>query len=206
MRICARETAPSLSFPRRGERACCRKPRRPFSPTLVRNTSGLELSQIGMAAADLLADKLLAHGDPDEDEVRRAAPPMDSAERSGRGYRSRWNTIVGTRECSDTMPVYPAGNTGTCHPGQYSPELTMERARKRYEGLVGAWMPAVREVLPGWKPYFSNSASSTPQEYADLLSWQRWVESCRTKREPSLYANWYLSYELVSSPAQSELF
>ena len=108
---------------------------------------GLELKEIGLANADLLADKLLAHGDPVEDEVRRAAPPMDSAQHSERGYRPRWNTIVGTRECSDTMPVYPSGNTRTYHPGQYFHDLTA-RAGKRHEGLVGGWMPAVRKVLP----------------------------------------------------------
>ncbi|HEX4007805.1 MAG TPA: Tat pathway signal protein [Acidobacteriaceae bacterium] len=110
---------------------------------------GLDLAKIGMAPNDLLADKLLAQGDPDEDEVRRAAPPMDSAEHGGRGFRPRWNTIVGTRECSDTMPVYPAGNTRTYHPGQYFPEMNQEKARKRHEGLAGGWMPAVRKVLPG---------------------------------------------------------
>ncbi len=110
---------------------------------------GLDLKDIGMTGRDLLADKLLAHGDPVEDEVRRAAPPMDSAVRGGRGYRARWNTILGTRECSDTMPVYPSGNTRTYHPQQYFHELTQERAAKRHEGLVGGWMPAVRKVLPG---------------------------------------------------------
>lgn len=109
----------------------------------------LELSKIGLSAPDLLADKLLAHGDPDEDEVRRAAPPMDSAAPHGRYYRPRWNTIVGTRECEDTMPVYPAGNTRTYHPIQYFPQLTNECARQRHEGLVGGWMPAVRKVFPG---------------------------------------------------------
>ncbi len=110
---------------------------------------GLSLKDIGLSAADLLADKLLAHGDPDENEVRHAVPPMDSAEHTGRGYRPSWNTIVGTRECSDTMPVYPSGNTRTYHPVQYFKELTQERAAKRFEGLVGGWMPAVRKVLPG---------------------------------------------------------
>jgi hypothetical protein len=110
---------------------------------------GLDLKDIGMSAPDLLADRLLARGDPDEDEVRRAAPPMDSALPSRPGERPRWNTIVGTRECSDTMPVFPAGNTRTYHPQQYFRELTLERARKRHEGLVGGWMPAVRKVLPG---------------------------------------------------------
>ena len=110
---------------------------------------GLDLKDIGLADRDLLADKLLANGDPIEDDVRRAAPPMDSAQRSGRGYRPSWNTIVGTRECSDTMPVYPGGNTRTYHPVQFIHDLNQERAQKRYEGLAGGWMPAVRKVFPG---------------------------------------------------------
>ena len=110
---------------------------------------GLDIKDIGMAARDLLADKLLANGDPNEDQVRRAAPPMNSTHREGPNARPTWNTFVGTRECSDTMPVYPSGNTRTYHPVQYFRELTQDRANKRYEGLVGGWMPAVRKVMPG---------------------------------------------------------
>ncbi|MFZ0663721.1 MAG: Tat pathway signal protein [Acidobacteriaceae bacterium] len=111
---------------------------------------GLDLKDIGMSPRDLLADKLLANGDPMEDDVRRAAPPMDSASHGGgRYYRPHWNTFVGTRECSDTMPVFPSGNTRTYHPIQYFGELTQKRANKRHEGLVGGWMPAVRKVLSG---------------------------------------------------------
>lgn len=111
---------------------------------------GLDLKDIGMADADLLADRLLAHGDPDEQEVRRAAPPMNSDHSHERHpeFRPGWNTIVGTRECSDTMPVYPAGNTRTYHPQQYFREITQQNANRRYEGLVGGWMPAVRKVIP----------------------------------------------------------
>jgi hypothetical protein len=112
---------------------------------------GLDLKDIGMAGPDLLADRLLAHGDPSEDEVRRAAPPMDSSHPEGHhpNYRPSWNTFVGTRECSDTMPVYPSGSTRTYHPVQYFKELTQDRANQRFEGLVGGWMPAVRKLLPG---------------------------------------------------------
>lgn len=109
---------------------------------------GLELSQIGLAGPDLLAEKLLAAGEPDEDAVRNAAPPMDSATPKWKFYRPGWNTILGTRECSDTMPVYPAGSTRTYHPIQYFPALTNELARQRHEGLVGGWMPAARKVFP----------------------------------------------------------
>jgi hypothetical protein len=113
---------------------------------------GLSIEEIGMAGPDLLADKLLAGGgDPEEDQVRAAAPPMHSFHPStpNRDYRPSWETFVGTRECSDTMPVYPSGNTRTYHPVQYFRELTQARAEKRFEGLIGGWMPAVRKVLPG---------------------------------------------------------
>ncbi len=111
---------------------------------------GLNLSEIGTSGPDLLANKLLENGDPDPEQVKSAAPPLGSA--AGRpglpGGRVTWNTFVGTRECSDTMPVYPGGNTRTYHPVQYFPELTGALAEKRFEGLLGGWMPAVRKVMP----------------------------------------------------------
>lgn len=110
---------------------------------------GLDIKEIGMSGPDLLADKLLEHGDPIEKDVRSAAPPMNSAHSDRPNARAGWNTFVGTRECSDTMPVYPSGNTRTYHPVQYFKELTQARANKRFEGLVGGWMPAVRKVMPG---------------------------------------------------------
>lgn len=132
---------------------------------------GLELKDIGMAARDLLADKLLAKGDPDEDEVRRAAPPMDSEHRhEGRYDRPRWNTFAGTRECADTMPIFPSGNTRTYHPIQYFSELTNERAEKRHEGLVGGWMPAARKVLPG-----DNGAYYEMIVFGDVLAKDRFI-------------------------------
>lgn len=111
---------------------------------------GLSLRDIGMSGRDLLADKLLENGDPDPNQVKLAAPPLASGMRRRAFYfRSPWNTFVGTKECMDTMPVYPSGSTRTYHPGQYFPELNSPAtAEKRYEGLVGDWMPAVRKVMP----------------------------------------------------------
>lgn len=111
---------------------------------------GLSLKDIGMSGPDLLAAKLLENGDPDPEQVKSAAPPMGSAT-GGRSvyFRLPWNTFVGTKECFDTMPVYPSGSTRTYHPGQYFPELNArEAAEKRFEGLVGGWMPAVRKIMP----------------------------------------------------------
>lgn len=113
---------------------------------------GLDLKDIGMSGPDLLADKLLAPGDPDPAQVKSAAPPQGSAtfnNANGRPVRPRWDTFVGTRECADTMPVYPSGNTRTYHPSQYVAELRHPQiASKRYDGLIGGWMPAVRKIFP----------------------------------------------------------
>ena len=110
---------------------------------------GLKIEDVGTSPRDLLAEKLLERGDPDPVEVRDAAPPLGSGQRNaqGGGGRLSWNTFVGTKECYDTMPVYPGGNTRTYHPNQYFPELNGAAAH-RYEGLLGGWMPAVRKVFP----------------------------------------------------------
>ena len=108
---------------------------------------GLKLSEIGLAGPDLLADRLLADGDPDPEQVRRAAPPMGSAEEEHR-WRIGWETIVGTKECLDTMPVYPSGGTRAYHPAQFFSELNEGLTKKRFDGLLGGWMPAVRKVMP----------------------------------------------------------
>jgi major membrane immunogen (membrane-anchored lipoprotein) len=121
---------------------------------------GLKLSEIGMAGPDLLADRLLADGDPDPAQVKAAAPPMASAPPEHPWDRPAWNTILGTVECSDTMPVFPAGNTRAYHPIQYFPELDREAAAKRHEGLIGGWMPAARKVFPAGGPAPGNGASA----------------------------------------------
>jgi hypothetical protein len=127
---------------------------------------GLSQQEIAASLPDLLADKLLAGGgDPDEMQVRDAAPVIGSplppnpngpqgGNANGGGGTNSWNTFVGTKECFDTAPVYAAGNTRTYHPNQYFPELqatsTGERAnmRERWEGLLAGWMPAVHKIFP----------------------------------------------------------
>jgi len=108
---------------------------------------GLDLKDIGTTGADLLAERLLASGDPDPVKVMSAAPPLGSSSQERSGWRLPWDTIVGTKECFDTMPVFPAGATRAYHPVQYFPELTNQAARKRFDGLIGGWMPAVRKVF-----------------------------------------------------------
>lgn len=117
---------------------------------------GMTLEDIGMSPSDMLADKLLASGnDPDPVMVMKAAPPHGSEvfrRRPGAPpsfeFRPRWDTFVGTVEALDTAPVYPSGGTRTYHPNQDFPEINMDATRQRHDGLVGAWMPAVRKIMP----------------------------------------------------------
>jgi hypothetical protein len=131
---------------------------------------GLAIKDIGLSGPDLLADKLLQNGDPDPEQVRAAAPPMGSAIDRRPNARATWNTIVGTRECSDTMPVYPSGNTRTYHPVQSFPDLTPQSAAKRYEGLLGAYMPAVRKIMPA-----SSTAYHEVIVFGDVLAKDRFI-------------------------------
>ena len=159
---------------------------------------GLQLSQVGLADQDLLANKLLAHGEPDEDQVRRAAPPMDSAAPKGAHYRPGWNTILGTRECDDTMPVYPAGNTRTYHPIQYFAELTNDLARHRWEGLVGGWMPAARKVFPGNdQSYYETIAFGDVLAHDRFIvqTWHRTSHIRAGKIEKAVYGYSYPAYD-----------
>jgi hypothetical protein len=128
---------------------------------------GLSPQEIAGSLPDILADKLLAGGgDPDEIQVRDAAPLIGGpvapnpnggpggGNAAGGGGTSSWNTFVGTKECFDTAPVYAQGNTRTYHPNQYFTELQPGTAgekantRERWEGLIGGWMPCVHKIFP----------------------------------------------------------
>jgi hypothetical protein len=116
---------------------------------------GLSMNDIGLADADLLADRLLAGGgDPDPEKVKAAAPPQGSAAPAPGAPvpinpRTRWTTFVGTVEAFDVAPVYYGGNTRTFHPAQMAPDLRDPvNQGKVFDGLIGGWMPAVRKVMP----------------------------------------------------------
>ena len=110
---------------------------------------GLDLKDIGMAGPTCWPISCWPTAIRTRMKCARGAADGFRASRRTGTIRPRWNTIVGTRECSDTMPVYPSGSTRTYHPVQYFRELTLERARNDIEGPLGGWMPAVRKVMPG---------------------------------------------------------
>jgi hypothetical protein len=155
-------------------RVMTKRPEAVFSQAAV-PFLGLSREAIGASLPDILADKLLAGGgDPDEIQVRDAAPLIGGpaepnpnrpgGNAAGGGGTNSWNTFVGTKECFDTAPVYAGGNTRSYHPNQYFPELQAaapnaaanavttpaDRAntRERWEGLLGGWMPAVHKIFP----------------------------------------------------------
>ena len=118
---------------------------------------GMSMDDIGLSGPDLLADKLLVHGDdPDEELVKSAIPPQGAPAPNpnpqqaagGGGARTVWDDYIGTKECYDTQPVFPGGYTKTYHPVQYVPELRADVVAKRFDGHLGGWMPAPRKVFP----------------------------------------------------------
>jgi hypothetical protein len=143
---------------------------------------GLSLDDIGVSGPDLLADRLLeGGGDPDPERVKSAAPPLESkiTKREQWGERLPWNTFVGTKECFDTMPVTPRGSTRTYHPEQHFPELNAEAAQRRFEGLIGGWMPAVRKVFPLTETSYIEVVVFGDVEAKDRFIVQTWHRTAR---------------------------
>ncbi len=136
---------------------------------------GLALKDIGMSPRDLLAERLLEGGDdPDLERVRSAAPPLGSLQSTGPSWRLPWDTFVGTKECSDTMPVFSSGSTRTYHPIQFFPEHNQKTAQKRFDGLVGGWMPAVRKILPASETAYDEVIVFGDVEAGDRFIVQTW--------------------------------
>lgn len=172
----------------RGAKRVLAKPVEPTFAGTEKPYLGLTLQDIGLSGPDLLADKLLeGGGDPDEERVRTAAPPLGSGAGQGQGpgggaVRLPWNTFVGTKECSDTMPVYPQGNTRTYHPSQYFTELRQPGiAQKRFEGMLGGWMPAVRKVAPISEGAYIELVIFGDVEAKDRFIVQTWHRSAKVE-------------------------
>ncbi|MHC1479730.1 Tat pathway signal protein [Frateuria aurantia] len=107
---------------------------------------GMKLADIALADADLLADRLLAGGEPDPLAVRDAAYPVAGKLDPPNGP---WTTFLGNRECLDTIQVFPNGNTITFkfQPGDALPHDQDGMIEQRYEGVIGGWMPGVHKVF-----------------------------------------------------------
>jgi hypothetical protein len=156
---------------------------------------GLSLKEIGLSPRDLLADRLLEGGnDPDPEQVKSAAPPLGSVQNPGPSWRLPWDTFVGTRECSDTMPVFATGSTRTYHPVQYFPEDNRKTGQKRFDGLIGGWMPAVRKVMPISDTAYDEVIVFGDTEAHDKFIVQTWHRTTRVENGKIAKAVYGYSY------------
>ena len=164
---------------------------------------GLSMNDIGLADADLLADRLLAgSGDPDPEKVKAAAPPLGSAmpttapgTPAGANPRTRWTTFVGTVEAFDVAPVYYGGNTRTYHPIQVAPDLRNAVNQGRvFDGLLGGWMPAVRKVMPVSDTVYYEVIVFGDVEARDKFIVQTWHRTARIENGKMVQAIYGYSY------------
>ena len=171
---------------------------------------GLTLKDIGMSARDLLAERLLEGGnDPDPDRVKSAAPPLGSVQSTGPSWRLPWDTFVGTKECFDTMPVFPSGNTRTYHPVQYFPDDSQKASQRRFDGLVGGWMPAVRKIMSASEIAYDEVIVFGDVEAQDKFIVQTWHRTARIengKISKAIYGHSYPAFPPARTDPQPEKF
>src|SRR5438874_6973860 len=171
---------------------------------------GLTLKDIGMSPRDLLAERLLEGGnDPDPDRVKSAAPPLGSVQSTGPSWRLPWDTFVGTKECFDTMPVFPSGSTRTYHPVQYFPDDSQKASQRRFDGLVGGWMPAVRKILSASEIAYDEVIVFGDVEAQDKFIVQTWHRTARIengKMLKAIYGHSYPAFPPARTDPQPEKF
>lgn len=173
---------------------------------------GLKLRDIAQADADLLADKLLAHGDdPDEEAVRQAAPPCASDfDPHDLGSRMGWTALIGTVQSGDTMPIFPNGRDRCFRPGHVFPEIGDDvDVSQRNEGLLGGWLPAVHKVIPMADDRWFDLLVFADIEATDPLvvqTWHRTIEVKDGKPAKIAYGHSYTPYPPCRTPPDAQQF
>ncbi len=171
---------------------------------------GMSLAEVSTSGPDLLANHLLRKGDPDPEEVKSAVPPLVGCRVGDVSYeRDIWNTFLGTKECLDTTPVYPAGNTRTYFPIQHFPSLDAEAAKRRYEGLLGGWLPAVRKLMPaGENAYYELLlfGDVTTKEQFIVQTWHRTTYVENGKAVNTFYGHSYPAFPPARLEPAAEAF
>ncbi|GAA4488566.1 Tat pathway signal protein [Gluconacetobacter asukensis] len=150
---------------------------------------GLAFGELAYAERDLLAERLLAGGEPDPAAVRDAAPPIDTRLASEEPGRILWTAFVGPPDGDAVMPLTPAGNTRNWHVERVVPELARGSAvvAARREGLLGGALPIVVKQFPlGPGCYWEVIvfAEVSPEHARLVPTWQRMmlVEQGRATR------------------------
>jgi len=95
------------------------------------------------------------------------------------------------------MPVEPGGTTRNyCFPAQDFPEVTAEIVKRRFEGLVGGWLPVVRKIFPISENAYVEALIFGDVEAHDEFIVQTWHRTARFENGKMVKAVYGYSYPL----------
>lgn len=109
---------------------------------------GHPLKEIAENPRDILAEEILAEEeDPSYEKVASCLPPIGKLERPKGVHQPV--TFIGTNKCLDKQAIFYGGLTHSFNPIVYAPEIQkVIDEEKVWDGLVGGWLPVVRERFP----------------------------------------------------------
>src|SRR5207248_8513434 len=146
-----------------------------------------------MSASEIAYDEVIVFGDVEAQDK----------------FIVRSDTFVGTKECFDTMPVFPNGSTRTYHPVQYFPDDRQKASQRRFDGLVGGWMPAVRKILSASEIAYDEVIVFGDVEAQDKFIVQTWHRTARIehgKISKAIYGHSYPAFPPARTDPQPEKF
>ncbi|CZS97858.1 uncharacterized protein RAG0_06744 [Rhynchosporium agropyri] len=143
---------------------------------------GLNRTEINTALPDILADALLANGEPSEPEVRNVVPQV---------LFEKHQTYIGNIQANDTMFVRSDSATRNHYPLRYV-DITAAHKNYTYNGLLNGWMPVVRGVF--------RLSEDADDWYETMLFGD--VEST----EPFIIPSWSRTSHIVDGQVQESLF
>ena len=131
--------------------------------------------------------------------MRRAAPPCASNfDPREIGSRLPWTTLIGTVQAGDTMPIFPNGRDRCFRPANIFPAIAGDEiARRRDEGLLGGWLPAIHKVIRVGDGRWYDLLVFADVEATDPLvvqTWHRTIEVNDGKPGEISYGHSYTPY------------
>lgn len=192
------------------ESGCQKVVRKYAEETFVNNATynpylGLDIQKIATSLKDLLADRLLKAGEPDEELVRNIVPPLLSAE--GQPPQS-YVDYYGTVQSEDTFSVSYDGSSLNWWTSYNDTNDLF--SKYRYQGHLGGWMPGVRiragnSTSDFWEALTFGDVDSS-QEFI-IPSWYRVAHIKDGELSEVFYGDTYIAFPPFSSdPAPEEYY
>jgi hypothetical protein len=160
---------------------------------------GRQIREVGLALNDLLADQLLAQGEPPEEQVKNIIPPIT---------RQTWGGFVGNVQGNDVVAVFPQGSTKSFQVAHLTPEIG-QYVKNRWEGFVGAWKPAIRKVMPvSANDYYESIifGDVDAQDTFIVQTWHRTQHVVNGKIVKTVYGQTYPTFARVQKGADPAKF